>query len=90
MSETRRTREPKTVGIWVDHDDEFGTGLHRDVYVGGRDDPSVNQLPAAELIGLVDDRQGARGRHGARDRHVVPLPLAEDDPLAGVEIGGRD
>src|SRR5262245_8983169 len=74
----------------VDHDDELGASLHGDVDVGRGDDPPVDQLPAAEIVGLVDDRQGAGGSYGTGDRDVVPVPFAEDDPLARVEIRGHD
>ena len=38
---------------------------------------------------LVDHRQRRRGAHRGRDRDVVPRLGAEDDPLARVEVGGR-
>ena len=71
----------------VDDDDELRPLLDRDVDVGGRADAAVDQLAALQVDRLVDD--GQRGRAGDRlgDRHVVPARLAEDEPLAGVEVG---
>ena len=62
--------------------------LHRDVDVGGRADAAVDHLAALEVDRLVDDRQGGRALDRLRDRHVVPALLAEDDSLAGIEVGG--
>ena len=64
--------------------------LDRDVDVGGRADPAVDQLAALELDRLVDDRQRRRALDRLRDRHVRPALLAEDDALGGVEVGRRD
>ena len=74
----------------VDHHDELGPGLHRDVDVGGRDDPPVDELSVAHLDRRVDHRQCGRGAHRLGDRDVVPRLDAEDDPLTCVEVRRRD
>ena len=71
----------------VDDDDELGALLDRDVDVGGRADAAVDQLAPLEVDRLVDDRQAGRALDRLGDRHVGPALLAEDDPLAGVEVG---
>src|SRR6185295_2119804 len=70
-------------------DDELRAFFDGDVDVGGRADAAVDQLPPLELDRLVDDRQRGRALDGLGDRHVGPGVLAEDDPLAGVEVGRR-
>src|SRR5205814_6091418 len=74
----------------VDDHDELGSRLDGDVDVRGGDDPAVHQLAVLDLDRLVDHRQRGRGAHGGGDRDVVPVVGAEDDPLAGVEVGGRE
>src|SRR3954452_18865937 len=71
----------------VDDDDELRARLDGDVEVRGRHDPAVDELAVADLDRLVDHRQRRRGAHGGRDGHVVPAGAAEDDTLAGVEVG---
>ena len=72
----------------VDHDDELGPGLDRDVEVGGRHDAAVDQLAVLDLDRLVDHRQRAGGADRLGDRDVVPALGPEHDPLARVEVGG--
>ena len=55
----------------VDHHDELGPRLDRDVEVGGRDDPAVDQLAILDPHGRVDHRQRSGGTHGGRDRDIV-------------------
>src|SRR5918992_1991704 len=47
-------------------------------------------MAALDLDRPVDHRQRRRCRHGARDRNVVPVRLTEHDPLACVQIRGRE
>ena len=71
----------------VDDDDELGALFDRDVDVGGRADAAVDQLATLQIDRLIDDRQRGRALDRLGDRHVPPALLAEDDPLAGVEVG---
>ena len=73
----------------VDDHDQLRARLDRDVEVRGRDDAAVDQLAVLEPRGLEDHRERGGGADGGGDRHVVPARAPEHDPLAGVEVGGR-
>ena len=74
----------------VDDDDELRAVGDGDVEVRRRDDAAVDELAVAHRDRRVDHRQRGRRAHGGRDRDVVPALGAEDDPLAGVEVGRGD
>ncbi len=48
---------------------------------------AVDELALSHLHRRVDHRQGPGGAHGRGDRNVAQALLAEDDPLARVEVG---
>src|SRR5207249_2005180 len=71
----------------------FGSGsmstMSTPGYLSCQWDTAVHELPALDLHRPVDHRQRGGGGRGPGDRDVLPAVCPEDDPLAGVQVSGR-